>query len=119
MPTLPMSQPLLYFHISAAIVGLLSGGLAMVFRKGSGRHGAAGTVFFVSMLCMASSAAIIALFMHRIMVNIVVSFLTLYLVPTGWVAIRRRDGQTNRAFDLGALVFVLADGIAGVSYGIG
>jgi uncharacterized membrane protein len=119
MPLLPMSQPLLYFHICAAIVGLLSGGLAMIFRKGSGRHGAAGTVFFVSMLCMAASAAFIALFMHRIMVNIVVAFLTLYLVPTGWVAIRRRNGETNRAFDIGAMLFVLADGIAGVAYGIG
>src|SRR6266542_2312625 len=37
-------------HVFSAAVGLLAGFMAMLFRKGSGLHGAAGTIFFLSML---------------------------------------------------------------------
>jgi len=43
-------NPLLMVHICGAIVGLLSGFMAMALRKGSGLHGAAGSVFSVSLL---------------------------------------------------------------------
>ena len=36
---------LILIHVCSATVGLLSGFLAMVFRKGSGLHGAAGSNF--------------------------------------------------------------------------
>lgn len=117
-PLLPMSQPLLYFHICAAIVGLLSGGLAMIFRKGPGRHGAAGTVFVISMLGMTTSAAFIAVFMSPHAINVIAASLTFYLVVTGWVAIKRKDGQTSRVFDAGAMLFILADGLAAISFGV-
>jgi len=117
MALLPMSQPLLYFHICAAIVGLLSGGMAMIFRKGSGRHGAAGTVFVISMLCMTTSAAFIATFMSPHMINVIAASLACYLVVTGWVAIKRKDGQTSR-FDTVAMLFVLADGISAIAFGV-
>jgi len=51
---------LLTIHIAGALVGLLSGWTALLLRKGSRRHGAAGTVFFVSMLTMCTSAVILA-----------------------------------------------------------
>jgi hypothetical protein len=41
---------LLIFHICGAIVGLLSGTAALIFRKGFRYHRAAGNVFFASML---------------------------------------------------------------------
>ena len=44
-----MHTTLSMIHICGAVVGLLSGFMAMTFRKGSGLHGAAGSVFFVSM----------------------------------------------------------------------
>jgi hypothetical protein len=53
--------PLIVFHICAGSVGLLSGAVAMSFRKGSGRHGLAGDVFVISMLCMSGSAATVGL----------------------------------------------------------
>jgi hypothetical protein len=43
-------KALLMLHVFSAAVGLLAGFMAMAFRKGSGLHGAAGTIFFVSML---------------------------------------------------------------------
>ncbi len=37
-------------HVCSATVAMLSGFMAMAFRKGSGLHGAAGSVFSVSLL---------------------------------------------------------------------
>jgi hypothetical protein len=109
---------LVIFHICGATIGLLSGAFAMVFRKGSGRHGAAGTVFVIAMLCMSSSAVYIATFMHPIMINVVAGTLTFYLVATGWWAAKRPDGGVS-VFDLGGLLLTLANGMAAFTVGIG
>ena len=111
------SSLIILTHICSAVVGVLSGFLAMSLRKGSGWHGAAGSVFFVSMLTMSSSAAYIAAFLRPNTINLIAGLLTLYLVVTGWNAARRRDGRTG-AFDRWALLFILAVGVAGVAFGI-
>lgn len=103
-------------HVSCATVGLLSGFLAMAFRKGSGLHRAAGSIFFVSMLSMSASAAYMAAFLRPNMINVVVGLLTFYLVATAWRAARRSEGGTD-LFDLGALGWVLVVGVAGVAFG--
>jgi uncharacterized membrane protein len=108
--------PLLLLHICSATVGLLSGFMAMAFRKGSGLHGAAGTVFFVSMLCASSTGASIAAFMKPNSANLMVSVLVIYLVATAWVAARRRDGKAG-IFDLVALLCASAIGAAGAIWG--
>ena len=100
-----MLMPFLLVHICSAIVALLSGFMAMAFRKGSGLHGAAGTVFFVSMISMCSAGWVIAAFLRPNLLNVVVSMLTLYLVATAWRAAKKRDGGTTR-FDTAALLFV-------------
>ncbi len=107
----------LLIHISGAVVGLLSGFLAMFLRKGSGRHGAAGTVFFVSMLIMSASGAFIAIVLRPLMLNAVVALLTFYLVATAWRAAKNRAGATNW-FDRGAMLYVLGVGIAGLIGGL-
>ncbi len=43
-----MRFPILVFHICAGISGLLSGAVAMSFRKGSRGHRVAGNVFVIS-----------------------------------------------------------------------
>ena len=111
-----MLSPLLLVHISAATVGLLSGFLAMVLRKGSGRHGAAGTVFFVSMLIMSSTGAYIAAFEKPIALNVVVALLTFYLVSTAWWTARHREARIG-AFDVGALLFILVIAAAALTFG--
>jgi len=103
-------------HICSATVALLSGFMAMAFRKGSGLHGAAGTVFFVSLLSASGAGAYIAAFLHPISANVMGSVLTFYLVATAWVAAKRRNGKAG-IFDLGALLFALAIGAAGVTWG--
>src|SRR6266545_3665106 len=102
-----MYMPLILLHVCSATVGLLSGFLAMVFRKGSGLHGAAGTVFFVSMLSASGAGGYLAGFIHPNSGNVMGSTLTFYLVATAWVAAKRRDGKPG-IIDLGALLFALA-----------
>ena len=104
-------SPLLPLHISAGIVGILSGAAAMSFRKGSARHALAGKVFVVAMLTLAASAVYLAVIKHQNN-NIGGGILTFYLVATAWLTVKRRDGETS-IFDWGALLIPLAAGIGG------
>ncbi len=110
------SSPVLLLHICAATVGLLSGFLSMLLRKGGGLHRAAGNVFFVSMLTMSTTAVFIATFLRPNRVNVLAGLLTFYLVSTAWWAARRKDGSTS-IFDVRALAFVL--GVAALAFASG
>lgn len=104
-------------HACCATIGLLSGALAMIFRKGSGLHRVAGTFFFVAMAGMAGSGAFIATFLKPNHGNVIGGTLTLYLVVTGWVAGRRREREAGM-FDYSALAFVTAIVAAAATWGI-
>lgn len=104
-----MRWPILVFHICGGVVGILAGAAAMSFRKGSRWHGVAGNVFFVAMLVMGSSAAVLG--------NVVGGLLACYLVATAWLTARRRQGETN-IFDWAAFLFALSVGILLVVHGV-
>jgi hypothetical protein len=114
-PATPYS-PLLWVHIAGGAVGLLSGFLALVLRKGSQRHRVVGRVFAVSMMCMGGAAAWLA-FMKSQPSNVLGGTLTLYFVATAWVTVRRRAGETSK-FDWIALLVPLAVGAVLVINGI-
>jgi hypothetical protein len=103
-------SPLLPVHISAGIVGILSGTAAMSFRKGSPRHALAGKVFVAAMMTMASSAVYLAFMKHQ-MGNVLAGTFAFYLVATAWMTARRGDGETS-LFDWGALLVPLLVGIS-------
>jgi len=105
--------PLLLFHVCTATAGLFSGYVAMLVRKGSGLHAAAGTVYFVSMLGMSSSAAVIATFFRPDGINLVVAVLIFYLVSTAWIAARRRVGKPGLV-DRAALLLAAVAGAGSV-----
>jgi hypothetical protein len=105
-----MRTPLLFLHIVAGTLGMLSGFVAVFLRKGSRRHGVVGSVFVVTMLCLSSSGTILAI-MKSQPGNIVGGAVTFYFVATAWLTARRRDGAPS-IFDWGALAAVL--GLAGV-----
>src|SRR5580658_405266 len=102
-------SPVLLVHICAGTLGLLSGTTAMFFRKGSPRHVLAGRIFVASMLTMAVLAVYLAIVRHQPN-NIGGGILTFYLIGTGWLTARRRDGETSR-FDWVVLLIPLALGI--------
>ena len=106
--------PLLVLHISAGIVGLLSGAVAMFFRKGSRGHVVAGRIFVISMLSMSAAGAYMAYFTKPNMGNVLGGVMTFYMVATAWATARRREGETG-IFDWGALLVVLAFGAVAVT----
>ena len=110
-----MRWPLLFLHIAGGIVGLLSGTVAMVFRKGSRGHRAAGNVFVVAMLIMGACGSTLALMKHQTN-NVFGGLLTVYMITTAWLTGRRKDGETS-IFDWGALVFGLAIGASLLTLG--
>lgn len=112
-----MVTTLVILHVCSAAVGLLSGYMAMMLRKGSGLHGAAGTVFTVSMLTASGAGAYLAAFVHPNSGNVIGSTLTFYLVATAWVTAKRRDGKPG-LFDLGALLFGLGIVAIAATWGI-
>lgn len=104
-----MRWSILIVHVCGGVVGLGSGIAAMSFRKGSRRHGMAGNIFFVSMLTMASTAALLG--------NVFGGLFTAYLVTTGWLTGRRREAGTT-IFDWGALLVALAFGVIVMTQGL-
>ena len=110
------SSPLLLVHICGGGIGLLSGAVAMTFRKGSRGHRVAGNVFFVSMLCMAGAGAYMAL-MRSETGNVFGGVLAFYLVATGWATVMRKEGETG-IFEWVAFVAALALGAVIMTFGI-
>src|ERR1700733_13549311 len=109
-------SPLLYFHICAGTVGMLSGFAAVSFRKGSRWHRVTGNVFVLSMLGLSASGVYLALMKHQ-PGNVLGGALTFYLVATAWRIARRRDGETD-GFDWGALLVVLVVVAVAVTFGL-
>ncbi len=103
-------SPLLPVHISAGVVGILSGTAAMSFCKGSSRHALAGKVFVAAMLALGASAVYLALMKHQTS-NVLGGTFAFYLVTTAWLTARRKDGETS-IFDWVALLIPLVIGVA-------
>jgi hypothetical protein len=99
---------LLFLHIAGGAVGLVSGAAALVVRKGGRAHRFAGVVFCVSMIVMASIGAAVSPFVpipQR--ANVLAGLLTLYLVVTGWLAVRHTSVVAGRLEVAGLAVAVV------------
>lgn len=110
------AELLLYLHIAGGSVGIVSGAVALLARKGEQVHRMAGKLFFFSMLIMATIGAGASPFLPvPQMANVAAGTLTLYLVASSWVTIRRKDNSIGR-FEKGGLAVALAVTAAGVVF---
>lgn len=110
------AQAILTLHIGGGSVGIVSGMVALLARKRARLHRIAGTVFFVSMLVMAGIGAAASPFLPvPEMANVAAGVLTIYLVATSWMAIRRKDGRSGR-FEVVALAVVLGVVASGLMF---
>src|SRR5580698_6867996 len=109
--------PILFLHVCAGTVGLLSGTAAMFFRKGSPRHIQAGKVFVVAMLIMAVGAVYLGIVKDQPS-NIAGGIITFYLIGTGWLTAKRKEGESSR-MDWLAMLIPLTLGILTWMNGIG
>jgi hypothetical protein len=108
-------SPLLVLHICAATVTVPSGSAALFFRKGSRRHRAAGSIFFITMLIMSATGAYMG-FMKQQTINVIVGVLTFYLVATAWAVVKRKEGETG-LFEFAAMLVASAVGAASLIFG--
>ena len=107
---------ILFLHIAGGTVGIISGAVALLSRKGERLHRVAGTIFLVSMLIMATIGAAASPFLPvPSMPNVFAGILAFYLVATGWVAVKREDGRIGR-FEKGGLGVALGIVAAGTSF---
>jgi uncharacterized membrane protein len=110
------ADAILMLHIGGGIVGIGSGFTAMVLRKGSSAHAAAGQVFVVSMLIMAVIGAVVSPLLPQ-RANVVPALLTLYLVVTGWRSARDWTGEAG-VVEIGALIFALFTVATGLTFAL-
>jgi hypothetical protein len=110
------ADALLYTHIGGGALGMLSGTMALAARKGSKLHSRMGKVFFAAMLAMAGVGAAVSPFLTPTNVpNVIAGIMTLYLLLTSWMTIRRKDGLVGPGEYAGLAVAIgvcVAGGIA-------
>lgn len=100
---------ILFLHIAGGTIGMISGTMALAFRKGGRAHVLAGNVFFISMLVMAGIGGFVAPFLvtaegNPKLFDSAAGFFTCYLVITSWLTVRRKAGTIGRA-EVAAFVF--------------
>ena len=87
---------MLTLHIIAGSLGILAGFAAMFFAKGSPRHRLAGNVYTIAMLVMCTSAFVVAALIRPNNLNVLAATLTMYLVASSWLTVRRRPDRPGR-----------------------
>ena len=93
---------MLYSHIGGAFAGLVSGGAALLVRKGERLHRLAGHLFFIAMLAMSGVGALVAPFLPEGQApNVMMGAFPFYLVSTGWAVVRRKPHRTG-CFEISA-----------------
>ena len=115
------AMALLGLHIGGGTVGMASGAVAMVARKGGRLHAIAGTTFVVSMVTMTAVAAGVEPFIDDPIgerwTNMIAAIFTNYLVVTAWLTARRRDGGVGVA-QAAATIVPLSLALLGVGLGL-
>jgi uncharacterized membrane protein len=109
-------SPVLIIHISAGILAVLAGFVALFAPKGFSVHRIAGKVFAVSMLVMAAGGGYVSLIKSQ-WTNVFAAVLTFYLVATAWLTVRHKRKKPG-AIEAGLLVVALAAGTTGWAMGL-
>jgi uncharacterized membrane protein len=107
------ADALLYAHIGGGAVGILTGAVAILSRKGAPVHRAAGTLFFAAMLvCYVIAAGVSPFLDEEQRVNTVAGVMALYLLISGWMTVRKPETKASRWHAI-SLVIALSIAAAG------
>ncbi|MBI1209922.1 MAG: DUF2306 domain-containing protein [Alphaproteobacteria bacterium] len=105
--------PILFIHIAAGALGIVTGAAAIFARKGDRYHRVFGTVFFLSMLVMSAAGVYLALQLTKTSVvppgpTAIVGAFTFYLVTTAWITVRHKPGEIGISERAGFVVACVA-----------
>ena len=109
-----MIQNFVYIHAVCGGIALLSGLVALIVRKGSLPHIISGLVFFWSMLLSAIIAMVVATLPgHTSPFLFAVGVFSIYLITTGYLAVRYKKIDANFTLDkiLAFLMIITAVGM--------
>ena len=103
-------------HVITGTICVLSGTTAFLSPKGRPVHRAAGKTFVATMLTSATSGAVLGLMEpERLLITAFAGVLAAYLVTTGWMAARGRDGRPGwREQSAFGVILLLAAGLIGL-----
>jgi len=93
-------------HIGGGALALATGLVAALATKGGRLHRMAGTVFFVSMLVMATFALWLSVAVPGQMGNLFGGGFTAYLVATAWMTVRREERAVGAPERIALLVIL-------------
>lgn len=100
---------LLVIHIGGGSVGIASGFVSILAKKGARLHRVSGQVFFAAMLCMTLVAMGTAPFLTAAWTNTTAAVFTFYMIVSSWRVVRRPPGTVGRTeMALAALPFGIA-----------
>jgi hypothetical protein len=111
-----MRLPLLVLHVSAGILAMVAGALAIGFRKGSREHRVAGGVFVICMLSVSAVGSYLG-FMNSEADNLLGGIFAFYLVATAWATARRGEMETWK-LDWSAPPVALAVSAVNILWGV-
>lgn len=110
----------LIVHIIAGTIGLITGPMAIIFKKGGWAHRKSGIVFFYAMLVVASTALVLGT-LHDIPFLIAVGVFSAYLDISGYrVLYQKQRGLTHQTtrFDHTVSLLMLVGSFYFLFYGI-
>jgi uncharacterized membrane protein len=109
--------PLLPIHITAGLVSIAGGMVALYVAKGSDLHRKSGWVFAIAMWAMTVSAVVMATFIFPNKNNVVGGMLTFYLVGTGLLAVLRPVEQ-SRGWLTGFMLLAMTTSVCAFAFGM-
>ena len=107
-------------HILAGLLAITVGFAALFAPKGGPLHRKSGLVFVVAMMVMAGAGAIMAALQFHIAfqkLNVIAATVTLYLVATSFLTVRRRDTK-SRWIDVITMLAAFAAGLFAIFIGV-
>jgi hypothetical protein len=108
--------PDILFHGGFGALGLLSGATALSVQKGSRLHRVAGSVFVLTMGVTAASGAYLGV-VTGVPGNAIAGIVTLYLLTTSWMTVRRPENQAG-IFEIVTFLFAAAAAATGIYFAV-
>jgi len=114
-----IAQILIYLHAATGGLALISGGIALIVKKGSSIHKKSGKVFYYTMLTSAILAFVIAVLPgHQSAFLFSVGAFSVYFLVAGYRSLNFRKKELDLTVDKGIAYAIIVVGIIMILYPI-